>query len=97
MAGKRYYDLAKDNRVTILVVRRFNNQLVRLGILPKALKRRKPMTSELSQHDKDFAHAMALKLRLYKKRKDVRVKKALGDCKMEIALLVVCIFMMHFH
>ena len=55
------------------------------------------MTSELSQHDKDFAHAMALKLRLYKERKDVRVKKALGDCKMEIALLVVCIFMMHFH
>ena len=55
------------------------------------------MTSELSQHDKDFAHAMALKLRLYKKRKDVRVKKALGDCKMEIALLVVCIFMMHVH
>ena len=27
----------------------------------------------------------------------VTVKKALGDCKMEIALLVVCIFMMHFH
>ena len=27
------------------------------------------MTSELSQHDKDFAHAMALKLRLSRERK----------------------------
>ena len=26
------------------------------------------MTSELSQHDKDFAHAMALKLRLNRER-----------------------------
>ena len=29
--------------------------------------------SELSQHDKDFAHAMALKLRLSLEKKDVRV------------------------
>ena len=47
---------------------------MRLGILPKALKRRKPMTSELSQHDKDFAHAMALKLRLNRERKAAEKK-----------------------
>ena len=40
---------------------------------------------------------MALKLRLNRERKDVRMKKVQGDCKMEIALIVVCVFMMHFH
>ena len=55
------------------------------------------MTSELSQHDKDFAYAMALKLRLSREKKDVGVKTVIGDCKMEIALIVVCVFMMHFH
>ena len=46
-----------------------------IGIPPKALKRRKPMTSELSQHDKDFAHAMALKLRLSRERKAAEEKE----------------------
>ena len=41
---------------------------MRLGIPPKALKRRKPMTSELSQHDKDFANAMATKIRLNREK-----------------------------
>ena len=31
--------------------------------------------SELSQHDKDFAHAMAFKLRLSLEKKDVRVNR----------------------
>jgi hypothetical protein len=67
--------LAKDIRVTILFETQFNNQIVRLSIQPKALKRRKPMTSELSQHDKDFAHAMALKLRLNRERKAAEKKE----------------------
>ena len=33
------------------------------------------MTSELSQHDKDFAHAMALKLRLSRERKAAEEKE----------------------
>ena len=57
----------------------------------------KSVTLELSQHDKDFAHAMALKLRLSLEKKDVIEKSVIGDSKMEIALIVVCVFMMHFH
>ena len=33
------------------------------------------MTSELSQHDKDFAHAMALKLRLSRERRAAAEKE----------------------
>ena len=33
------------------------------------------MTSELLQHDKDFAHAMALKLRLSRERKAAEEKE----------------------
>ena len=33
------------------------------------------MTSELSQHDKDFAYAMALKLRLNRERKATEEKE----------------------
>ena len=33
------------------------------------------MTSKLSQHDKDFAHAMALKLRLNRERKAAEEKE----------------------
>tara|TARA_Y200000002_G_C22126938_1_gene433196 strand:+ start:290 stop:466 length:177 start_codon:yes stop_codon:yes gene_type:complete len=33
------------------------------------------MTSELSQHDKDFAHGMALKLRLSREKKAAEEKE----------------------
>ena len=33
------------------------------------------MTSELSQHDKDFAHAMALKLRLSREKRAAEEKE----------------------
>ena len=39
------------------------------------------MTSELSQHDKDFAHAMALKLRLNRERlaEEERERKLIAE------------------
>ena len=48
------------------------------------------MTSELSQHDKDFAHAMALKLRLNRERKAAEEKEQklieeVGDFRMSFA------------
>ena len=47
------------------------------------------MTSELSQHDKDFAHAMALKLRINRERREAEEKQRklieeAGDCRMSI-------------
>ena len=47
------------------------------------------MTSELSQHDKDFAHAMALKLRINRERRAAEEKQRklieeAGDCRMSI-------------
>ena len=43
------------------------------------------MTSELSQHDKDFAHAMALKLRLNRERKAAEKKEQkLIECHREV-------------
>ncbi len=58
-------------------------------MVPKALKRRKLMTSELSQHDKDFAHAMALKLRINRERRAAEEKQRklieeAGDFRMSI-------------
>ena len=45
------------------------------------------MTSELSQHDKDFAHAMALKLRLNREKraaeeKEQKLIEEAGDFRM---------------
>ena len=47
------------------------------------------MTSELSQHDKDFAHAMALKLRINRERraeeeKQQKLIEEAGDFRMSI-------------
>ena len=47
------------------------------------------MTSELSQHDKDFAHAMALKLRINRERraeeeKQRKLIEEAGDFRMSI-------------
>ena len=47
------------------------------------------MTSELSQHDKDFAHAMALKLRINRERREAEEKQQklieeAGDFRMSI-------------
>ena len=60
---------------------------MRPGIPPKALKRRKLMTSELSQHDKDFANAMALKLHLNREKraaeeKEQKLIEEAGDFRM---------------
>jgi len=47
------------------------------------------MTSELSQHDKDFAHAMALKLRVNREKraeeeKQQKLIEEAGDFRMSI-------------
>ena len=47
------------------------------------------MTSELSQNDKDFAHAMALKLRINRERREAEEKQQklieeAGDFRMSI-------------
>ena len=47
------------------------------------------MTSELSQHDKDFAHAMALKLRINREKREAEEKRRklieeAGDFRMSI-------------
>ena len=47
------------------------------------------MTSELSQHDKDFAHAMGLKLRINRERRAAEEKQRklieeAGDFRMSI-------------
>ena len=52
------------------------------------------MTSELSQHDKDFAHAMALKLRLSRKKKaaEEKEKKLIeeaGDFRMSFVRMAI--------
>ena len=46
------------------------------------------MTSELSQHDKDFAHAMALKMRINREKRAEEEQRKLieeaGDFRMSI-------------